>query len=100
MGVLGIGGLFLAPLWPLLRHSFPAWLLLPLPPATSDASFAMELSKRVVHSLFDWVGWAVWGGRVLSLGIECYFIGGLLRMLCEEDEAEERGDVDTSKKAS
>lgn len=84
---MGIGGLFLAPLWPLLRHSFPGLLLGPSTTA-SDATLAMELSKRVIRTAFDGMWWAVWAGRLLSLGIECYFIWGLVRMLCEEEAGE------------
>ncbi len=93
LGVLGIGGLFLAPLWPLLRHSFPGWLLVVAPStdAVPTAASSADLSKRVVRALFEWIGWVVLGGRLLSLAIECHFIWGLVRMLCEEDEQEEEG---------
>jgi hypothetical protein len=85
LGVLGIGGLFLAPLWPLLRHSLPAWLLLPITDNTRTTTTAADLSKRIVRTVFDWMGWVVLGGRIVSLVIEVYFISGLVRMLCDED---------------
>lgn len=88
---MGIGGLFLAPLWTLLRHSFPG-LLLGIPPANaSDAASAVGLSKRIVASVVDGMGWVVWAGRLLSLGIECYFVWGLASYMlyeCEEEEGE------------
>lgn len=87
LGVWGIGGLFLAPLWPLLRHSFPTWLLLSPPAECATAAFtAADISRRVVRALFDWLGWVVLSGRLLSAGVEVYFVGGLVRMLVDEDE--------------
>lgn len=84
MGVWGVGGLFVAPVWPLLRHCFPGWLLgAPPSPTSTDAA---DVARRVVQALFDGMGWVVLGGRLLSLGIEGYFILGLLRLLCEEEE--------------
>lgn len=84
----GVGGLFLAPVWPILRHAFAGWLLGAPPPASTDAS---DVARRIVQTLFEGLGWFLLGGRLLSLGIECYFILGLVRMLCEEGE---EGDDD------
>lgn len=77
--MIGVGGLFLAPLWPLLGHSFPAWLLPSSPPVATDA-----VAKWIARGLFEGMGWVMLGGRLLSLGVELYFILGLVRMLCEE----------------
>ena len=55
LGVWGVGGLFLAPVWPLLRHCFPGWLLgAPPPPSSTDAA---DVARRVVLTLFDGMGW-------------------------------------------
>ncbi len=70
LGVVGIGGLFLAPLYPLVLHSFPALLAL------------LRQGSQVV----TWTGYGLLAGRMVSAAVELYFVGGLVTMLVEQQE--------------
>lgn len=76
LGVVGIGGLFLAPLYPLVLHTFPALLAL----------------LREGSPVVTWTGYGLLAGRMVSAAVEAYFVGGLVTMLVEQQE-EKQGPV-------
>lgn len=95
LGVYGVGSLFLAPLFPLCLHAVPG--LGRRAGALSEGRGEgwgggrggggnRDTGGMVVRG----VGYALGGGRLVSLGVEMYFVWGLVKALVEEQGRERK----------
>ena len=89
LGVWGIGSLFLAPLYPLLLHAFPALSILQR--GGGGGGGGGGKGGGVVAAVVRVLSYVLVYGRVLSLAVELYFVWNFVVVLVEEQEEERKG---------